>query len=126
MSVVRASMVLPILIALGACRLAMPLPTGVVLIDEKSLNRTIAVENVASSPTETGTQKVWAGIRNKTNARVAIEARAVFRGERGEPIEPDAGWRQIFIEPQSTTAFEAMSMSRNARHFTVEIRAGNQ
>ena len=99
---------------------------NVVFIDGRKLGKKISVADLQSTTTETGTRKVWTTIRNKTKAPLALEARAVFRGEQGQPIEPEPAWRQVFVQPNTSIAFDGLSMSRDAKQAFVEIRVGNK
>jgi len=98
---------------------------GIVFIDGRKLGKKIDVADLKSSTTETGTRKVWTTISNKTKAPLALEARAVFRGEQGQPIEPEPAWRQVFVQPNTSIAFDGLSMSRDVKQAFVEIRTGN-
>lgn len=113
-------------VLLGACRTTDSAVPGVVFIGGKALSKQISVENVSGAQTESGTRKVWAGIHNRTKNRLMVEVRAVFLGDKGEPIESEGAWRQIFIEPGTTASFDAYSKSSVVKKVTIEIREGNQ
>ena len=113
-------------VAFSGCATITAAGDGIVLIDGRTLAKKVDVADLQSATTETGTRKVWTTIRNKGKAPLALEARAVFRGEQGQPIEPEPAWRQVFVQPRTSIAFDGLSMSRNAKEATVEIRMGNQ
>jgi uncharacterized protein YcfL len=101
-------------------------PEGsVVFIDGRTLAKKIDVDALKFTTTEAGTQKVWTTIHNKTKVPLALEARAVFRGEQGEPVEMESAWRQVFVQPRTSIAFDGLSMSTKARQAILEIRVGN-
>ncbi len=101
-------------------------PAAIVLINETKLKKVIEVMPAEQGRTATGTLKIWVVIKNKSDRRVMLEARALFSGERNEVVEPVAAWTHLFIEPHTTTTFEALSMSGAARKFVIEVREGNQ
>jgi len=111
-------------IGLGAC--ASGPNIGVAMVDEDDLEELVVVEGLGKSKTETGTLKAWATLRNLDDKKVMVEARAVFRGKNGEPIEAPSGWQQIFIEQDSTASFSALSMTDKAVDIIVELREGNR
>ena len=98
---------------------------SIVLIDGRKLAKKIDVDKLMSATTETGTRRVWTTIHNKTKRPLALEARALFRGERGEPVEPESGWRQVFVQPRTSITFDGLSMSRDAKQAILEVRVGN-
>ena len=113
-------------IALSGCAAISGPGDGIVFVGGRKLGKSIEVADLKSTTTETGTRKVWTTIRNKTKVPVALEARAVFRGDQGQPIEPEPGWRQVFVQPNTSIAFDGLSMSRDAQQAFLEIRAGNK
>jgi uncharacterized protein YcfL len=115
--------VLPV--AFSGCATTSGPEGSVVLIDGRKLGKKIEVDELKFATTETGTQKVWTTIHNKTKAPLALEARAVFRGEKGEPVEPESGWTQVFVQPRTSASFDGLSMSTKAKQAIVEIRVGN-
>lgn len=101
-------------------------PASVLIVGGKALSKQISVDNVSGALTETGTSKVRASIHNRTNDQLMVEARAVFRGARGELAESEEVWRRVFIKPGATGSFEAYSMSFSVKQITIEIREGKQ
>jgi hypothetical protein len=121
--------VLPLLIGMAfvaGCKTTEPPPAGVLFINQKQLGKMIVVDQVHSEATATGTRKVWTSIRNVTQSRAVLEVRAVFLGVNGEPIESPTAWRSLFIEANTSTVFDAMSMSDRVKQATIEIKVGNR
>jgi uncharacterized protein YcfL len=112
-------------VAFSGCATNKGLEGSIVLINGRSLGKQIHVDDLRFATTETGTQKVWTTIHNKTKVPLALEARAVFRGEKGEPVEPESGWTQVFVQPKTSVAFEGLSMSTKAKQAILEVRVGN-
>jgi len=100
--------------------------SSIVFVDRRELGKKIEVDSLRSAVTETGTRKVWTTIHNKTKKPLALEVRAVYRGDQGEPVEPEAAWTQVFVQPRSSVAYDGYSMSRNAKQAILEIRVGNR
>lgn len=99
---------------------------GIVFIDGRKMGKKIDVADLKVVATDGGTQKAWTTIRNKTKAPLALEVRAVFRGDQGQPVEPEPGWKQLFVQPNTSVTFDGLSMSRDAKQAFVEIRTGNK
>lgn len=112
-------------VAFSGCATTKGPEGSIVFIDGSKLSKKIEVDGLKFTTTETGTQKVWTTIHNKTKAPLALEARALFRGEKGEPVEPESGWTQVFVQPRTSVAFDGLSMSTKAKQAILEVRVGN-
>lgn len=121
----RAGFAVLLATLISACQTA-AIPAGVVLVNEDEMSELVSVDRVGKAKTATGTLKVWASIRNLSDKRLMVEARAIFRGKGGESIEEPSGWRQVFIEPNTEASFEAYSMSTKAEQMLIEVREGNR
>lgn len=120
--------VLALALLVAACQTikAPPMPS-VKLINEDRVKSLVAVANIGSARLETGmgTLRVWASLKNLTKQKLVVEARAVFLKDKGQPDDV-SGWRQVFLEPETTALFETTSISSNASGMTIEIREGNR
>jgi uncharacterized protein YcfL len=112
-------------VAISGCATTKGPEGSVVFIDGRKLAKKIEVDELKFATTETGTQKAWTIIHNKTKEPLALEVRAVFRGEKGEPVEPEPGWKQVFVQPRTSVTFDGLSMSTKAKQAILEVRVGN-
>lgn len=98
----------------------------IIMVDEKHLEDVVEVNDVQSGRTDTGTLRVWGGLKNLTDQRILIEVRAAFRGDDKRVVEKAGGWSRVFIDPNSTQDFELLSTVKDASQFLLEVRAGRQ
>jgi hypothetical protein len=113
------------LFTLAGCATA-PVPAGVSLVNANRMAELVEAGPPQLSPTETGTLRASMSLRNRTKGRLMIEGRAVFTGDKGQPVEAPSGWQQVFIETDSVGTLQFLSMSSAARQVTIELREGNR
>lgn len=111
---------------LTACTAVQTIPQGVILIGSERLSTLIEASAPQSAATETGTMRTVLSVRNHSKLHLMIEGRAVFAGERGEPVESPGAWQRLFIEGESSGTLQFLSMSSAARRATIELREGNR
>jgi len=85
----------------------------------------IAVEASGSKYNQTGTMKVWATFRNRTNHTIQIECRVSFFDEDKMHVEGPSGWQRVIINPNSLESCMENSLSfNNIRYYYMEVREG--
>lgn len=83
----------------------------------------IAIENSGARRTATGTLEVFAVIRNRTDHRQQIEARAQFFDDLKAPVEGPTAWQRVHLDPQAIGAYREMSTGiQGISHYYIEIR----
>lgn len=98
----------------------------VVILDRSLQNdRTgkLAVERQGARRNPTGTVKVIAQFRNRTDFNQAIEARVSFFDNEYVPVEKPSAWSRILLSPNGTGTYEESStMTSDVAHYLVEVR----
>lgn len=98
----------------------------VVILDRSLQNdRTgkLAVERQGARRNPTGTVKVIAQFRNRTDFNQAIEARVSFFDNEFVPVEKPSAWSRIILSPNGTGTYEESStMTSDVAHYLVEVR----
>ncbi len=83
----------------------------------------IAVESQGARRNPTGTLRVIAQLRNRTDFRQAIEARVSFYDSGYAPIDRTSAWNRIILDGNSVGVFEESStLTGQVAHYLVEIR----
>lgn len=83
----------------------------------------IAVESQGSRRNPTGTLKVIAQLRNRTDFTQVIEARVSFFDAGHAPIEKASAWNRIVLDANGVGFYEGSSiMTSQVAHYLVEIR----
>ena len=83
----------------------------------------LAVERQGARRTPTGTVKVIAQFRNRTDFNQAIEARVSFFDNEFVPVEKPSAWSRIILSPNGTGTYEESStMTSDVAHYLVEVR----
>ncbi len=98
-----------------------------VVILDRSLQGTkagkIAVESQGARRNPTGTLRVIAQLRNRTEFRQAIEARVSFYDAGYAPIDRTSAWNRIFLDGNGVGVFEESStLTSQVAHYLVELR----
>lgn len=98
-----------------------------VVILDKSLQNSgkgrIAVEQQGARRNDTGTLKVIAVLRNRTDFPQVLEARTSYFDSAFVPAEKPSAWTRIHFEPNGIASYEESSLSaQNVAHYYVEIR----
>ena len=83
----------------------------------------LAVERQGARRNPTGTVRVIAQFRNRTDYPQAIEARASFFDGQHLPVEKTSAWSRISLAPNGTAVYEESSiMTSDVEHYLVEVR----
>lgn len=98
-----------------------------VVILDRSLQGTkigkLAVESHGARRNPTGTLKVIAQLRNRTDFRQAIEARVSFYDAGKVPVDRTSAWNRILLDANGVAVFEESStLTSQVAHYLVEIR----
>jgi len=68
-----------------------------VSILDRSLSRKIAIQGSGAQRTPTGTLKVWAEIRNRTDYRLQVEARVMFYDAAQRLLDEPTSWQRVYL-----------------------------
>lgn len=83
----------------------------------------LAVERQGARRNPTGTVKVIAQFRNRTDFTQAIEARVSFFDAEFVPVEKPSAWSRVILSPNGTGSYEESStMTSDVAHYLVEVR----
>ena len=74
--------------------------------------------------TPTGTLKVWAILRNRTNYPLQVEARIAFYDATKAPLEGPTSWDRIHLPPNATAHYEEFSTKTEIGYYHIEVREG--
>lgn len=98
-----------------------------VVILDRSLQGTragkIAVESQGARRTPTGTLKVIAQLRNRTDFTQVLEARVSFFDAGHVPVEKASAWQRVVLDANGIGVYEGSSVqTAQVAHYLVEIR----
>lgn len=83
----------------------------------------IAVESQGSRRTPTGTLKVIAQLRNRTDFTQVIEARVSFYDNGYAPVDKTSAWQRVVLDANGVGVYEGSStLTAQVAHYLVEIR----
>lgn len=83
----------------------------------------IAIEQQGARRSPTGTLKVLAVVRNRTDFTQVIEARTSYFDSSFAPTEKPSAWTRIHLDANGISSYEESSMgAQNVAHYYVEIR----
>ncbi len=83
----------------------------------------IAVESQGARRTPTGTLKVIAQLRNRTDFTQVIEARVSFFDAANVPVEKASAWSRVVLDANGTGVYEGSSvLTAQVAHYLVEVR----
>lgn len=83
----------------------------------------LAVERQGARRNPTGTVRVIAQFRNRTDYQQAIEARVSFFDGGYVPVEKASAWNRIILAPNGTGVFdESSTQTSDVEHYLVEVR----
>lgn len=72
--------------------------------------------------TATGNAAVWAQLRNRTDYRYTLEARAQFFDADKAPVGQISGWKRLDLGPNETATYRENSTSPNVAYYFIEVR----
>jgi hypothetical protein len=83
----------------------------------------IAVESQGAHRTPTGTLRVVAQLRNRTDFPQVLEARTSFFDRGFLPTESASGWNRVHLDPNGIGTYQESSVGAdNVAHYYVEVR----
>jgi hypothetical protein len=98
----------------------------VVILDSSLQNNKtgkLAVESQGARRTPTGTLKVIAQLRNRTDHRQIIEARTSFFDAGHAPVEKASAWSRVVLDANGIGVYEESStLTSQVAHYLVEVR----
>jgi hypothetical protein len=98
-----------------------------VVILDRTLQNTktgkLAVESQGARRNPTGTLRVIAQLRNRTDFTQAVEARVSFYDAGYAPIDRTSAWNRIILDANGVGVFEESStLTSQVAHYLVEVR----
>ena len=94
---------------------------AVVLLD-KSLKKTIAVDHVQGYRLQDDRLEVKANIRNRIRSDLQIQVQTIFKDESGFSTGEDSAWMTLFLNDNESKTYSIVSRGRDAQKFTIRIR----
>lgn len=86
----------------------------------------LSVEFLGSQRTQVGTLEVSAYLRNRSSTPAQIEARTLFLGSGGMPIDDESAWQRLYLDANGTATYKEMSLkTQQVQHYRIEIREAN-
>ncbi|MEZ5653252.1 MAG: hypothetical protein R3E87_22185 [Burkholderiaceae bacterium] len=70
-----------------------------VLYGDGLSRQTVAVQNLGTRRTETGTLSVMAALMNCSGSPIAARARLTLLDKHHQPVEPTSPWKQVLLSP---------------------------
>lgn len=83
----------------------------------------IAVESQGARRTETGTVRVFAQFRNRTDKELKVQARVSFFDGGYAPIDEPSAWQFVSMPPNGIGKYEGSSLgTAEVAHYLIEVR----
>ncbi len=103
----------------GAMR---PIPLDAVQFIDKTLAKTVLVQDIFQRRTETGGVEVIARLVNCGKAPVQLRARTSFMDAQQVPLEATSAWKTLFLPPLSLKVYAERSIRRDdIDSFLIEV-----
>jgi hypothetical protein len=90
-------------------------------IVDASLNEKVAVLRVGSQLGDNNLLTVFAGLKNKTGRRVALEVETIYKDKDGNALNAGS-WIPMTLKPYEECEYRSASISEEAVDFLVRIR----
>jgi len=83
----------------------------------------LSVEYLGSQRTAVKTLEVVAVFRNRTSTPATIEARTLYLGGGGMPIDDESAWQRVFLDANGSGTYRETSFkTHEVKHYRIEIR----
>lgn len=83
----------------------------------------LSVEYLGSSRTEVNTLMVVSMFRNRASTPVVLEARTLYLGDGGMPLDDQSSWQRLFIDANGTATYRENSFKTDAvKYYRIEVR----
>ncbi len=90
-------------------------------IVDASLNGKLAVLRVGSQLAENNLLSVFAGLRNKTGHRLALEVETIYKDNAGNALNAGS-WIPLTLKPYEEKDYRSSSISVDAVDFLIRVR----
>jgi hypothetical protein len=100
-----------------------PIPLNAVQFTSQALAREIVVQQLSARRTATQTVQVTGRLVNCTDRPIVVGSRLHFMDAKQMPVEDTSVWQRILMAPRAMAQWQAQSMSGQAEHYVVELRA---
>lgn len=100
-----------------------PIPVNAVQFTSQTLAREVVVQQLSARRTATQTVQVTGRLVNCTDRPIVIGSRLHFMDAKQVPVEDTSVWQRIVMAPRAMAHWQAQSMSAQAEHYVVELRA---
>jgi len=88
---------------------------------DASLNGKVAVLRVGSDPSANNLLSVFAGLKNKTEHRLALEVETIYKDKDGNALNAGS-WIPLTLKPHEEREYRSASISADAVDFLVRVR----
>lgn len=89
---------------------------------DKKLESRLASEMQSGVVREDGLMEIAVNLRNRTYKNYHVQARTVFKDERGISTGDESQWVDMYFSPQQAQTYRAVSKTTGMALYTVEVR----
>lgn len=100
-----------------------PIPIDAVQFTSQALAREVVVQQLSAHRTTTQTVQITGRLVNCTDRPIVVGSRLHFMDAKQVPVEDTSVWQRIVMAPRAMAHWQAQSMSAQAEHYVVELRA---
>jgi hypothetical protein len=90
-------------------------------IVDAGLNGKVAILRVGSQQAENNLLSVFAGLKNETAHRLALEMETIYKDKAGNALN-DGSWILVTLKPHEEREYRSTSISEQAVDFLVRVR----
>jgi hypothetical protein len=88
---------------------------------DSSLNAKLAVLRVGSDPSANNLLSVFAGLKNKTAHRLALEVETIYKDKEGNALNAGS-WIAFTLKPHEEQEYRSTAISEDAVDFLIRVR----
>jgi len=88
---------------------------------DASLNGKMAILRVGSEPSANNLLSVFAGLKNKTTHRLALEVETIYKDKAGNALNAGS-WIAMTLKPHEEKEYRSASISEQAVDFLIRVR----
>lgn len=88
---------------------------------DAGLNGKLAILRVGSEPSANNLLSVFAGLKNKTEHRLALEVETIYKDKDGNALNAGS-WIPLTLKPHEEKEYRSTSISAEAVDFLVRVR----
>jgi hypothetical protein len=90
-------------------------------IVDAGLNGKVAILRVGSDPSANSLLSVFAGLKNKTAHRLALEVETIYKDKEGNALNAGS-WIPVTLKPHEEREYRSASISEQAVDFLIRVR----